>query len=161
MEGSINKGIETMKEYQFKIHNVVLDVHAESEEEAVRTLNDSLHLLDEPLPAPGRIQRVLVDVQEPVSTKNIVAVYDFDTHESYEPNAQGQGTKDPTDTMNSNVRLCRHVDDVPLTVILASGPRRWKSEPCQKPAMHGSDYCYSHAWIHGECVMPTTKIRCE
>lgn len=76
-----------MKEYQFKIHNVVLDVHAESEEEAVRTLNDSLHLLDEPLPAPGRIQRVLVDVQEPVSTKNIVEVYDFDTHESYEPNA--------------------------------------------------------------------------
>ncbi len=80
-----------MKEYQFKVLNeVYLDVYADSEAEAVETLNASLHLLDEPLPAPGRIQRVLVDVQEPVTSANIESVYDLDTGESYTPNGQAQ-----------------------------------------------------------------------
>jgi len=78
-----------MKEYQFKIPNGVwLDVHADTEEEAVETLNAALHLLDEPLPAPGCIQRVQVDVREPVSHENIVSVYDLDTGESYTPNGK-------------------------------------------------------------------------
>ena len=64
-----------MKEYQFKIpSNVWLDVHAETEEEAVETLNSALHLLDEPLLAPGPIQRVQVDVRQPVSKLNIVNI---------------------------------------------------------------------------------------
>ena len=74
-----------MKEYQFKIPNGVsgvwLDVHAETEEEAVETLNAALHLLDEPLPAPWPIQRVQIDVREPVSKANIVSVYDLKTGE--------------------------------------------------------------------------------
>ena len=80
-----------MKEYQFKVPNGVwLDVHALSEEEAVETLNASLHLLDEPLPAPGLIQRVQVDVREPVTAANIVEVYDLDTGEAHTPNAEAQ-----------------------------------------------------------------------
>ena len=75
-----------MKEYQFRIPGVWLDVHADNEEEAVETLNDSLHLLDDPLPAPGRIQRVQLDVREPVSKANIALVYDLDTGESHTPN---------------------------------------------------------------------------
>jgi len=78
-----------MKEYQFKVPNGVwLDVHADSEKEAVETLNASLPLLDEPLPAPGRIQRVQVDVREPVTAANIMSVYDLDTGESHTPNKQ-------------------------------------------------------------------------
>lgn len=70
-----------MKEYQFKIPGMWLDVHAESEEEAVNIINASLYLLEEPLPAPGRIQRIQPDVQTPLTAKNIVSVYDLDSGE--------------------------------------------------------------------------------
>jgi hypothetical protein len=78
-----NEERETMKEYQFKIpQGVWLDVHADTPEDAVILLNSQLHLLDEPLQAPGRIQRVQVDVREPVSVKDIVGTFDLDSGES-------------------------------------------------------------------------------
>jgi hypothetical protein len=75
-----------MKEYQFKVPSGVwLDVHANTEDEAVAIVNASLDLLDEPLSAPGAIQRVQVDVQEPMTRNNIEYVYDLDTGESFCP----------------------------------------------------------------------------
>jgi len=80
-----------MKEYQFKVPNGVwLDVHADSEKEAVETLNADLHLLEEPLPAPGRIQRVQIDIRKPITAANIVSVYDFDMSESHTHNDKAQ-----------------------------------------------------------------------
>ena len=70
----------TMKEYQF-ILPTWIDVHADSVDEAVKTLNASLHLLDEPFPAPGRIQRVQVDTRKPVTKADIVSVQDLYTGE--------------------------------------------------------------------------------
>ena len=67
-----------MNEYQFKLQGSFwLDVHANTKDEAVRLLNDSLHLLDEPLPGPGPIQRVLVDARDPVTLDNIESSYNL------------------------------------------------------------------------------------
>ena len=72
-----------MKEYQFKVpYGVWLDVHANSKKEAVAILNADLHLLDEPLPAPGRIQRVQIDTRQPVTAANIASIYDLDKMET-------------------------------------------------------------------------------
>jgi hypothetical protein len=65
-----------MTEYQFKIPaGVWLDIQADTAEEAVVLLNSQMHLFDEPLPAPGLIQRVQVDNRKPVTIENLVAVY--------------------------------------------------------------------------------------
>lgn len=61
------------KEYQFRVGNVILDVHAKSSKEAAELLNSQLPLLDDPLPAPGLIQRVVVDVPA-VSEDDIVEI---------------------------------------------------------------------------------------
>jgi hypothetical protein len=66
-----------MKEYQFKVGNVWLDVHAESKAEAVRIVNEELPKLDEPLPAPGRLQRVQLNIRNQLTAKDIVSVYDM------------------------------------------------------------------------------------
>jgi hypothetical protein len=67
-----------MKEFQFKINKGFwLDVHAESEQEAVDLLNSQLHFLNEPLPAPGRIQRVQLDTIDSVTVEDIASTFDF------------------------------------------------------------------------------------
>lgn len=66
-----------MKEYQFKIGNVWIDIYAETPAEAVSMLNRQLHLLDEPLPAPGLIKRVCLDIRRDVTAADIVQEYDF------------------------------------------------------------------------------------
>lgn len=58
-----------------------MDIHADTAEEAVETLNASLSLLDEPLPAPGPIQRVQLNVNDIVGVGDIVYVYDLDKGE--------------------------------------------------------------------------------
>ena len=79
-----------MKEYQFKRGGVWLDVHAATPEEAVKIINSQLHLLDEPLQAPGLIQRVQLDVCEEFSVEDLSASYDLETgeSESFETNVQ-------------------------------------------------------------------------
>ena len=79
-----------LKEYQFKRESVWLDVHANTPEEAVKIINSQLHLLDEPLQAPGLIQRVQIDVRKEFSVDDLVASYDLETGESetFEPNRQ-------------------------------------------------------------------------
>ena len=75
-----------MKEYQFRVPNGVwLDVEAETEYEAVEIVNASLHLLDEPLPAPGDIKRVQVDARELMTRNNIETIYDLETGECVHP----------------------------------------------------------------------------
>ena len=72
-----------------------------------------------------------------------------------ESNAHGHGAAAPAGTV---VRRCRHVDDVPYTAMQAGAPTTWTPEPCRKPAMGGSDYCRSHAWLHGEQTGHKTKL---
>jgi hypothetical protein len=67
-----------MKEYQFKIGNAWIDVHARTATEAVSILNGQLHLLDEPLSAPGLIRRICLDIRRDVTADDIVQAYDFD-----------------------------------------------------------------------------------
>ena len=71
-----------MKEYHFKRGDVWLDVHAATPEEAVKIINSQLHLLEEPLQAPGLIQRVLLDVLSKFSVEDLSASYDLETGES-------------------------------------------------------------------------------
>ncbi len=71
-----------MKEFQFKIPDGVwVDVHAETAGEAVELLNSQLHLLDEPLPAPGLLRRIQIDARRPVTIGEIAAVFDLKTGE--------------------------------------------------------------------------------
>lgn len=71
-----------MKEYQFKVDGVWLDVHARTPKEAVQIINSQLHLLDEPLQAPGLIQRVAIEVQRELTVDDIVVAYDLETGEA-------------------------------------------------------------------------------
>ena len=74
------------------------------------------------------------------------------------PNAHGHGTAAPAAAVDSDVRRCRHVDDVPYTAMQAGAPTTWTPEPCRKPAMGGCDYCRSHAWLHDEHVAPNANL---
>ena len=65
-----------MQEYQFSIScRLWLDVEAETKEEAVEKVNSSLHLLEEPLSAPGEILRVVVDINRDVVPEDVEIVY--------------------------------------------------------------------------------------
>ena len=65
-----------MKEYQFKLENVWIDVLASEEEEAVQILNSELHRLDDPIPIGGGIERVYFEIRRDVTTEDIAQVYD-------------------------------------------------------------------------------------
>ena len=67
-----------MKEYQFKIGNIWIDVLARTAGEAVSALNRQLHLLDEPLRGPGLIQRICLEIRRELTEADIIQVYDFD-----------------------------------------------------------------------------------
>lgn len=65
-----------MKEYQFKLENVWIDVNASHAEEAVRILNDELHQLDNPISIGGGIQRVYLEITRNVTREDITQIYD-------------------------------------------------------------------------------------
>jgi hypothetical protein len=79
-----------VKEYQFKIGNVWIDIDARSRVEAVRLLNRELYRLEEPLSIPGydgwrgppsgapsgQIKRVVVDINRSATQEDIVYIYD-------------------------------------------------------------------------------------
>ena len=68
-----------LKEYQLRITaDLLIDVHAHSANEALKTLKPGMRLLDEPLPAPGPLQRVqLMSVVRPPCSGDIIEVFDL------------------------------------------------------------------------------------